>query len=85
MEDIRKVAGSGKSFFSTKGAKKDKDDLSQSAQRTQRNSYFFIAGEGPAMKNNSAASREKTCPKGRDFLKNRLRGVEIGFTGLICS
>jgi hypothetical protein len=57
MGDIRKVAGSGKSSFSTKGAKKDQDDLSQSAQRTQRNSYFFIAGEGPAMKNNSAASR----------------------------
>jgi hypothetical protein len=27
MGDIRKVAGSGKSSFSTKGAKKDKDDL----------------------------------------------------------
>jgi len=74
-----------KIFSYLENAKKDKDDLSQSAQRTQRNSYFFIAGEGPAMKNNSAASREKTCPKARDFLKNRLRGVEIEFTGLICS
>ena len=27
MGDIRKVGGSGKSPFSTKGAKKDKDDL----------------------------------------------------------
>jgi hypothetical protein len=34
MEDIRKVAGSGKLSFSTKGAKKDQDDLSQSAQGT---------------------------------------------------
>jgi hypothetical protein len=39
----------------------DKDDLSQSAQGTQRKFYFFIAGDpadgGAAMKNNSAATR----------------------------
>jgi len=33
---------------------KNKDNLSQSPQRTQR-FYFFIAGEGPAMKNQPGA------------------------------
>jgi hypothetical protein len=48
-----------------------KRHLSQSAQRTQRINIFFIAGEGPAIKKKSAASRKKTPPEARAVSKNR--------------